>query len=121
MKTIKTMMMTVAVAAMALFTTNVNAEGKKTEEVKIKTSAQCDMCKERIEKALAFEKGVKKADLDLKTKEVTVTYNPKKISVEQIKKAIAGAGYDADEVKANDAAYAKLPKCCQKGGMEEKK
>lgn len=121
MKTIKSIMMSVAVAAMAVCTTNVNAQNKKTEEVTIKTSAQCDMCKERIEKALAFEKGVKKANLDLTTKEVTVTYSPKKITVEQIKKAIAGAGYDADNVMADEKAYAKLPKCCQKGGEEQHK
>lgn len=119
MKTIKTMMMSVAVAAMVLFTTNVNAQNKKTEEVKIKTSAQCDMCKERIEKALAFEKGVKKANLDMTTKEVTVTYSPKKIKLEQVKQAIANAGYDADNVMADEKAYAKLPKCCKKGGMEK--
>ena len=52
-----------------LFTGNLLAQNTgKVGEVKIKTSAQCDMCKERIEETLAFEKGVKKAELDLETK-----------------------------------------------------
>jgi len=45
-----------------LFTGNLLAQGQgKITEIKIKTSSQCEMCKERIEKTLAFEKGVKKA------------------------------------------------------------
>src|ERR1043165_9450870 len=42
------------------------------DTVKIKTSAVCDQCKEKIEHDLSFEKGVKTAVLDLKTTEVTV-------------------------------------------------
>ncbi|MDR6560564.1 MULTISPECIES: heavy metal-associated domain-containing protein [Arcicella] len=95
------------------------AETPKTETVKIKTSAICEMCKERIEKKLAFTKGVSESNLNIESKEkiVTVTYNPKKTSVEKIKKAIADVGYDADEVTANAKGYEKLPSCCKKGGM----
>jgi len=92
--------------------------GGTAGEVKIKTSMQCDMCKERITKALSFEKGVKEIKVNLETKEVTVMYNPKKTSSEKIRLAISKAGYDADEVKADAKAYNKLPKCCQKGGHE---
>ena len=38
----------------------------KEKEVKIKTSAICGMCKARIERNLAFEKGVKESTLDVK-------------------------------------------------------
>ncbi len=89
-----------------------------TDTLKIKTSAQCGDCKERIENKLNFTKGVKSAKLDLKTKEVTVVYDSEKIKPEAIKAAITKVGYDADEVPANEKAYQKLPKCCKKGGME---
>lgn len=85
-------------------------------EVKIKTSAICEMCKERIEKQLAFTKGVTESNLDLKDKVVTITFNPKKTDIAKLKKAINDAGYDADETVANEKSYDKLPSCCKKDG-----
>lgn len=89
------------------------ADAEKKATIKIKTSAECDMCKKRIEKEMAFIKGVKKADLDLATRVLTVTYLTKKTNPDAIKAAIAKIGYDADEVKANNKAFKKLPECCQ--------
>lgn len=88
----------------------------KKQTIVIKTSAQCDDCKERIEGALNYTKGVKFADLDLETKKVTVQFLTKKTSLETIKAIIAKIGYDADEVKADITAVQKLPKCCQPNG-----
>ena len=85
----------------------------KNTIIKIKTSAECEMCKERIEKEVSLMKGVKKAELDVATKILTVEYNSKKTSAEKIKKAISNIGYDADEVKANNRATKNLPHCCQ--------
>lgn len=85
----------------------------KTSVVKIKTSAECDMCKKRIEKEVSLMKGVKKAELDLETKVLTVEYNPKKTSPEKIRKVLSDLGYDADDVKANNRATKELPHCCQ--------
>jgi len=108
-------MRTITVLAIVLLlSAGVNARAAKFEEVKIKTSAQCDECKDRIEEALAFEKGVKKSELDLETKILTVTYKPNKTTPENIRKAIVKVGYDADEVKAETKAYGKLPACCKK-------
>ena len=101
------------IGALLLFTAS-NAQKAKYETVKIKTSAQCGMCKTAIEEALAFEKGVKSSELDLETKEVTVQYKGGKTSPEKIRKAICSIGYDADGVKANERAYSKLPGCCKK-------
>jgi periplasmic mercuric ion binding protein len=89
---------------------------KNTEQVVIMTSAECDMCQDRIEGALRFEKGVKKADLDLKTKLVTVTFDTRKTSPEKLRQVIAAQGYHADDVAPTPEAYKKLPACCQKGG-----
>ena len=103
-----------AFASLMLLTNFVKAQNTNTAEIKITTSAVCETCKKTIEQALAFEKGVKKSVLDLTTKVVTVTYNPKKTTPEKIKLAISNAGYDADEVKANPKAYKKLEECCKK-------
>lgn len=85
-----------------------------TQEIKIKTSAQCGMCKDKIEGALAYEKGVKTSVLDLNDKVLTVTYDSKKSSPDKIRQIISKAGYDADDVAADKAAYDALPACCKK-------
>ncbi|RIV25087.1 heavy-metal-associated domain-containing protein [Fibrisoma montanum] len=90
----------------------------KEKEIKIKTSAVCGMCKARIERNLSFEKGVKNAALDVKSKVVTITYNPKKTDVAKLKANIVKTGYDADELPADEVGYNKLPSCCKKGGMD---
>lgn len=88
------------------------AEGDK--EIKIKTSAICEMCKARIERNLGLSKGVKEANLDLNNKVVTVKYNPSKTTAEAVKATITNTGYDADELPAAEKAYNKLPSCCKK-------
>ncbi len=93
-------------------------ELKKVEEVTIQTSAKCGDCKDRIEGALNYVKGVKFAELDNDTKQVTVRYVTKKVSLAEIKAEIAAVGYDADDVKAEEAAIEKLPMCC-KPSMEK--
>jgi copper chaperone CopZ len=90
------------------------AQQKKSDTVSIKTSAVCDMCKERIEGAMAFEKGVKSASLDLETKVVEIIYNSAKTSPVLLRNAISKLGYDADSIPANQKAYANLPACCKK-------
>ena len=91
-------------------------EKKKTETITIMTSGQCEQCKERMEKALAFTKGVKKSDFDVNTKIITVVYKPAKTSPEKIREAISKVGYDADSVVADAKAYELLPPCCKKDG-----
>lgn len=91
-----------------------NADSKN-ETVEIKTSAICDMCKERLEKNIAFEKGVKSVELNSETKVLTITYRKGKNSKEELKKAITKLGYDADDLPADQKAHDRLPACCQKG------
>ena len=88
---------------------------KNYEEVQIKTSAVCGMCEERIEGNIAYEKGVKKVELDNETKIVTIGFDPRKTSADDLRTAITKLGYDADDMPADKEAHDKLPKCCQKG------
>lgn len=104
----------IAVVLMFVASGNLIAQTAKTSEVDIKVSSQCSMCKETIERALAFEKGVVKSNLDLETHTVKVTYKNGKTDVDKIRKAISLAGYDADDVPADAKAYAKLSDCCKK-------
>lgn len=96
-----------------------------TEIATIKTpTVQCDECKKRIESYLSREEGVQKVVVDYKKKTTKVTYLVDRTSIENVKTAIANAGYDADDVTADPEAYKKLPRCCKKpddGGGHEKK
>ena len=91
---------------------------KKIETIKIQTSAQCSDCKDRIEKEMAYEKGVKSVNLDLETKIVSIDYKTDKTDPDKLRDAISKIGYDADDVPADQKAYNKLPACCQKGGHD---
>lgn len=88
-------------------------------EVVIRIASHCDhfeTCetgKTRLEKELAFTKGVKSFSVDSKTMQVTVKYNPKRTTPEKIREAIARAGYDADDVKADPKGSEKLDECCR--------
>ena len=84
---------------------------KKTETFKV--YGNCDMCKENIEGTLKKKEGVLKKDWSPKTKMLSVTYDPVKITLQQIKQKIADAGYDTDEIQAKPEAYNGLHKCCQ--------
>jgi periplasmic mercuric ion binding protein len=86
----------------------------KLSFVKIKTSAVCDMCKETIEKAMAFEKGLKKSNLDVDSKMLSVWFNPKKTNSQDIRISVTKIGYDADNLPAQNKAYQKLNECCKK-------
>lgn len=78
----------------------------------IQVKGNCSMCKQNIEGALEI-KGVLEADWNPATHQLAVTYNPGKISLNQIEEKIAKAGYDTEHMKADDKAYHKLHSCCQ--------
>ena len=97
-----------------------------TEIATIKTpTVQCDQCKRRIENYVSREEGVQQVVVDYKKKTTKVTYLIDRTSIENVRTAIANAGYDADEVTAEPSAYEKLPACCKKtedgGGHDKKK
>lgn len=99
-----------------LFTSSILLAQKKTETIVIKTSVVCDMCKERIEKNLIFEKGVKEVVVDISAKTITVKFKSDKTNADSIKHAIVKLGYRADDLPADPEAFKKLPDCCKKDG-----
>ena len=94
---------------------------KKTSTVEIQTSAVCDMCEDLIvQKNLAFEKGIKYAEIDITTGVLTVNFRKDKTSAAQIRKLISKLGYCADSVKADSLAHENLHFCCKKPCEGEK-
>jgi len=91
------------------------AQTKAAQTIKIKTpTVQCEMCKKKIETYLNRYDGIASVNVNYKRKETTVKYLTDRVNEEEIKTAIANAGYDANEITANPESYNKLPKCCKK-------
>ena len=77
-----------------------------------KVWGNCEMCKETIESSLKVD-GITKADWNVDSKIMTVSYDEKKITLDQIQKNIASVGYDNEKYKGDDKAYSELAGCCQ--------
>jgi cation transport ATPase len=90
------------------------AKTGNTATAQFKTSAVCDMCKARIEKSMAYEKGVQSAVLDVPTQMLSIMYRPDKTTPTALRSAVQKTGYDADDQIAEARAYNRLPDCCKK-------
>ena len=84
--------------------------GNKTEMIKV--AGNCETCKTRIEKAAKVE-GVTKAEWSVKTKMLTLVYNPAKVKSDDIQKKLAAVGHDTPKYKADAKVYSALPGCCK--------
>jgi len=79
---------------------------------RIEVKANCEICKEKIEKTLDIP-GISHADWNKETKILTVRYNEKKISLDDIHSMISNIGYATNKVNANSESQAQVMKCCQ--------
>lgn len=93
------------------------AQNEESGDIVISSSTVCEMCKNTIEKDLAFAKGVKSARVDFEKSEVHVKYNPKKITAKDIKKRMNELGYVADDMKPTPEQYDRLHHCCRAPGV----
>lgn len=114
----------VCLAASLSFSFVATAQVKAVQTVKISTpTVQCEMCKKKIETYLGRYDGIQTINVNYRKKETAVKYITERINEEEIKAAIANAGYDAGDVAANPDSYKRLPKCCKKpedgGGMKK--
>jgi len=103
-------LMTIFLGLALLSATDANAQ--KVETLKFEVGGVCDMCKDRIEKALDV-KGVKSAVYTLENHQVEIVYNKKKLSENQLHQIIADAGHDTCKITASDEAYSKIHECCK--------
>jgi outer membrane cobalamin receptor len=83
----------------------------KDTTIRFKVFGNCEMCKERIEKA-AKGKGVVKANWDIDTKILTLFIDGSIANPDKIHHRIAEAGHDTEKEKASDLTYNELPECC---------
>ncbi|MFL5751841.1 MAG: heavy-metal-associated domain-containing protein [Bacteroidia bacterium] len=84
----------------------------ESTKASFKVWGNCDMCKETIEGALKVV-GLRSASWNTESKIIGLEYDSTKISLDEIQKLIAAAGYDNDKYKGDDKAYMDLPECCQ--------
>ena len=94
-----------------IFSLKINAQTTiKTSTITVK--GNCEECKERIENA-ADIKGVKTSEWNEKIQALTITYDSKKVTLDQIETAIAKSGHTTANHKADTIAYKALPNCCK--------
>ena len=86
---------------------------KKTAKAEFMVRGNCELCEKRIEKAALSIKGVKLADWDIPSNQISLICNSNKVDLETIHTGIAAQGHDTSEVKAKEEDYDELPKCCQ--------
>src|SRR6476620_5400435 len=83
----------------------------KDSIITFKVFGNCEMCKNRIEKA-AKGKGVKAATWDVDTKLLSLGYDPLVTSPKKVQQRIVDGGHDTELQKAKDLVYNELPDCC---------
>lgn len=86
----------------------------------ILVKGNCGECKERIENA-ADIKGVKHAVWSETSQVLTITFNPKKVTLQKIEMAIAKVGHKTSNQMADTTAYKALPNCCKYESTDCKK
>jgi hypothetical protein len=108
-----------------------SAQQPKAEWVTIKSAnLKCWECKDRLEKYLLLEKdnteaGILQWKINLLQGEIKVQFLPDRASADGIRTALNNAGFDADNSKATEEAYKKLPLACKRaedgGGPQNRK
>lgn len=89
------------------------AAAKTVAQVVIQTNGVCQKCADCFKTKVPTFKGVKSCSYDMKTSKLTVNYDSKLTTPDQLRQQISKLGYNADNVKADPAARAKLPACCK--------
>ena len=104
MKAFKYLFASFLACAILISTSNqIKAQQKdEIKEVKIWAAMHCESCKKKIEREIAFEKGVKSITVDLKEKIVTIKYKAEKNSDEKLAEAIRKLGYEVKILKKEE-------------------
>jgi copper chaperone CopZ len=108
----------IVLALVSLITLGVSAQTTKSapkgeQTVTIQTNGVCQKCADKFKENVPYFKGVKSYSYDMKTAKLTINYDAKKTNPDQLRQEISKLGYNADNVKADAAARAKLPACCR--------
>jgi len=82
------------------------------ESASFKVFGNCEMCKNRIEKAAHSLEGVNKAEWNIETKILNISYDGESVNLNQVHKTIAAIGHDTEQESAPDTVYKDLSACC---------
>src|SRR6187401_83429 len=93
-------------------TFNLTAQVNKNKDsiIIFKVFGNCEMCKDRIEKA-AKGKGITKTNWDIDTKLLTFSVNSSTYNLDKVHHRIAEVGHDTEKEKTPDLIYNELPEC----------
>ena len=77
---------------------------KKDEikEVTISATLHCKSCQKKVEREIAFEKGVKSVTTNLEEKTVTIKYDASKNTDEKLAEAVKKLGYEVKMLKPEE-------------------
>jgi copper chaperone CopZ len=88
----------------------VSAQVMITESFKVSLECNNESCKKQIESGMV-KNGAKNADWDNETKTITVTYDPRKVTVEDVRKRVeiivsenGGTATAASQAKSNKSS-----------------
>lgn len=105
---------------LSVFTFTVNAqEVKKNKNAKVsfEVDGVCGMCKKRIETAALQTKGVKFALWSVKTHQLNLILDERKVDVATVQQNIANVGHDVllkdKKITAPKKAYESVNPCCK--------
>lgn len=98
MKRLQTLLVVLTLMVGINFTATAKAKEKKT--VTYDVSLHCHECVDKVQKNMAFEKGVKDMKIDLENKQVTLTYFPEKTDDAKLIKAFEDLGFKASVTKS---------------------
>lgn len=95
----------VSIFAFSINMTAQTSKSKKTDYNKtviFEVSMTCENCKRKIEKNIAFEKGVKAMEVDLALKQVKLTFDTRKTNEQKLINAFEKIDYKAVIVENAD-------------------
>lgn len=81
-------------------------------ETQVHVWGVCDLAKIKIDSAAKLP-GVEKADWNRDTRLLTLKFDSTKITLDNILKNVAMAGFDNERYFADDYAYERLPDSCK--------
>ena len=98
MRKFVTLLLVIACSAVVGFAQKPKVE-KKKETVEIRLDEMCQNCVNKIDKFIAFEKGVTGLDINHEKMSVNVTYWANKTDTTQLKKAFTKVKLNVEEMK----------------------
>lgn len=81
-------------------------------ETQVQVYGVCDVAKKKIDSAAQLD-GVIEANWNEESKLLTIKYDSTKVSLDNILKNVALAGFDNERYFADDYAYEQLPDSCK--------